>query len=57
MTLKTIIAKMMSHFTPLALIKHINPSQMVAPVFTHTNHDPKPWINADTIELTQEDFA
>jgi hypothetical protein len=57
MTLKNMLSTLLANFAPLGLTKPINPAPLNAAVFTQTNQDSKPWLNADDIELTSDDFA
>ena len=57
MNIKNALANLMAHFAPLALVKRIYPGQETSQVFTCPTLQQKPWIDVDSIELTQEDFA
>lgn len=57
MTFKTLLSNFVSQLSPLSLVKQIYPGSMKSADLLHPQQDNKPWLDADQIELTQDDFA
>lgn len=58
MILKETIDKLLAQFAPLTLIKHVSPvDNVLEHTLSRTTHENQPWLNADEIELTADDFA
>jgi len=57
MTFKTILTNLVSHLLPLSLVKQIHFTPLTTADALMPQHDSKPWLDADKVELTQNDFA
>lgn len=57
MTIAKLVANLLAQIAPVALVKRIMPTADATQPFTLADTSDKPWMNADAIELTEQDFA
>lgn len=57
MLIREAITYLVSHLTPMSLVKQIFPAIGQTHAYLHPVNESRPWMNVDRVELTAEDFA
>ena len=57
MSIRTMIANVLAHLSPLALTKSMTPEHKSVLDFSGKCFEHKPWVDTHLVEVTAEDFA